>query len=95
MAAWAWIPIVVWAAFSQTVRNPTAWRAFFLALQASPLPVRSQALEDITALLLRSGTNCDTLLLQPGWEEWIVPVLRGVASEDVAGARAPPVEAPC
>lgn len=75
--------------FSQTVRNPAAWRALFSALRAAPLELRSAALEDATALLIRNGANCDALLQQEDWQDWTVPLLCGLPVADGIGARWP------
>jgi hypothetical protein len=37
MAAWAWIPIVIWAAFAQTIRN-AAQRTLTSELGTLPWP---------------------------------------------------------
>jgi hypothetical protein len=64
--------------FGQNVHNPAMWNAVFAVLRDTPLRVRGEMLEDITALLVRSKGNRDTLLAHARWHEWIAGALRGV-----------------
>jgi hypothetical protein len=71
--------------FNREVVTADLWKAIFVCLTGASLHVRRRALKDINGLLVTATTgaaNCESLLTQPGWQKWILPLFDDTAPPD-------------